>query len=208
MPRPRQVSDDEVLEAVRRAVLELGPQVSIDHVAERLGITGPALFRRFGSRERMLVAALAPADPPFLRQLEAGPDDRPVFDQLVEIFDEIGRWVASSLPCVTALRESGITFEQLGWDEDPPPLKMALALRGWLERAHRRGLLHMESADVVATAMLGAIQAPVFLRHVVKSTVSSSETAAFAENFARLFLRGIAPDPLVAASHKRPKERS
>src|SRR5579884_2033469 len=107
MPRPRQVSDDAVLQAVRRAVLELGPQVSLDRVAEQLGVTTPALYRRFGSREKMMVAALRPGDPPFLRRLMSGPDGRPMFNQLVEIFHEIGRWVATSLPCVSALRESG-----------------------------------------------------------------------------------------------------
>lgn len=208
MARPRQVSDDEILAAVRRAVLEIGPHVSIDHVAERLGVTAPALFRRFGNREELLLAALRPGEPPFLRDLEAGPDDRPVFDQLVDLFAQIGSWVATSMPCLSALRESGITLEQLGWLDDPPPLRTAEALVRWLERAQRRGLLHVEHPHVLATAMLGAIQAPVFLRHLAHSTVSASEIEGFADQFVRLFLRGIAPDPVVAASHRRSKERS
>jgi AcrR family transcriptional regulator len=206
--RPRQVSDDEILEAVRRAVIELGPHVSMDHVAERLGVTAPALFRRFGNREDLMLAALRPGDPPYLRHLEAGPDDRPIFDQLVDLFVRIGSWVSTTMPCVMALRESGFTTEQLGWHDNPPPLLTADALSRWLEKAQRRGLLQFEDAGTAAVAILGAIQAPIFLRHLHKQTFERWELEGVAHAFVRLFLRGVAPDPVTAASNRRPKERS
>ena len=39
MPRPRQVTDEAILAATRDCVLERGPHVSLDVVAERLGVT-------------------------------------------------------------------------------------------------------------------------------------------------------------------------
>jgi AcrR family transcriptional regulator len=208
MARPRLVSDDAILEAVRRAVLELGPQVSIDHVAERLGVTAPALFRRFGSRAELLLAALRPHEPPFLGHLHGGPDERPVLEQLAEIFERIGDWVATSFPCMSALRESGITFDELGWGDDAPPLRMQRALAAWIERAQRRGLVAVDDARLTATAMLGAIQAPAFLRHVAKPRSSQPfDARSVARGFAHLFLRGLAPEAPAAASPRRSRRK-
>ena len=64
----------------------------MDVIAEDLGVTAPALFRRFGSRNDLLTAALRPEErPPFIADLELGPDRRPVETQLVEIFTKIAR---------------------------------------------------------------------------------------------------------------------
>jgi len=79
MARPRRVSDEEVLSSVRRAVLEHGPSVSMDHIAAELGVTPPAIFRRFGSRNELLIAALKPdEEPSFLAALAAQAGARPL----------------------------------------------------------------------------------------------------------------------------------
>jgi AcrR family transcriptional regulator len=207
MARPRRVSDDDILHAVRRAVVEVGPHVSLDVVAERLGVTAPALFRRFRSRHDLLIAALRPdAEPPFLAHIEAGPDDRPVEVQLVDLFTRIGSVLAEMLPCVSALRESGIALGEV-WREDPPPLRTVRALAGWLERARARRLVAVADPAATATAMLGALQAPIFLRHLAKQ-FGSYDASVFARALAELLLRGVAPEPRARASQKGPKERS
>ena len=45
-----------------------------------------ALFKRFGTKQELLLASVAPCDPaPWLPLVEAGPDDRPLDEQLAEI---------------------------------------------------------------------------------------------------------------------------
>jgi len=209
MARPRRGSDDEIFQAVRRAVEEQGPHVSLDLVAERLGVTAPALFRRFHSRNDLLVAALRPPErPPFLEHIEAGPDARPIEEQLVDLLTRIGSFTATALPCMSALRESGITSAQLAWKEDPPPLRAARALAAWLDRARARGLLVVDDPETTATAMLGAVQAPIFFRYLANQT-GPYDAGEFARDFAALLLRGLAPEPRARASQRRrPKERS
>jgi len=207
MPRPRRVSDDEILVAVRRAVVEQGPHVSLDYVAERLGVTAPALFRRFHSRHDLMIAALRPEDQPsFLAHIDAGPDERPIADQLVEMFTQIGSFLALTLPCVTALRESGLSLDEI-WKEEPPPLRTVRALAGWLDRARRRGLIEIEDAQATAIAILGSLQAPIFFRHLAK-IAEPHDAGAFARELTSLLLHGIAPEPRARASQRRPKERS
>lgn len=57
MPRPRLVSDEAAFAAFDAAIAEHGPNgVTLALVAERLGVTAPALMRRFGSKQGLFTA--------------------------------------------------------------------------------------------------------------------------------------------------------
>ena len=100
MARPRLVSDEEIRSAVRKGVLEQGPQVSLDLIAERLGVSAPALFKRFGSRNALLLASLSfPEHPRFIALLEKDPDERSFETQLHEIIDAHMQFLDESWPC-------------------------------------------------------------------------------------------------------------
>ena len=206
MSRPRRVSDDEIFSAVRRAVVEQGPSVSLDVVADSLGVTAPALFRRFGNRKDLLIRALRPEEhPAFLDGLDAGPDARPIPTQLVELVSQIAAYFDNALPCMSALRESGIDFESVDATfEEPPPLRIVRALGGWLQRACKSRRLRIEDPTAAATAVMGAVQAPIFLRHILKST-EPFDGPAYARGLARLLLRGIAPSATTRATARATK---
>ncbi len=60
--RPRSVSDEAVFEAVSTVVADVGPAgLTLSAVAERAGLSAPALAQRFGSKRRLLVAYAASA---------------------------------------------------------------------------------------------------------------------------------------------------
>lgn len=192
MARPRSVSDEEVFAAVREAVLQQGPAVSLDVVAERVGVTAPALFRRFGSRQEILLQALRPPDPPpYLPIIEAGPDERPIAQQLTELFTAFGNYMVENLPCMSALRESGMPVSKLheGYDE-PPPLRTVRAFTGWIERAMKKKLLAKGDPASMAMAIMGAVHMPVFVRHLMKSE-DEIDVRESAETYTDLFLQGI-----------------
>ena len=55
--RPRSVSDDAIFEAVAAVVTAVGPTgLTLAAVAERVGLSAPALTQRFGSKHGLLVA--------------------------------------------------------------------------------------------------------------------------------------------------------
>lgn len=55
--RPRLATDDEIFDAVTDVISEYGPQgASMTRIAERLGLTGPALAHRFGNKRNLLLA--------------------------------------------------------------------------------------------------------------------------------------------------------
>ncbi|QJR37201.1 TetR/AcrR family transcriptional regulator [Gemmatimonas groenlandica] len=68
MSRPRLVSDHDVFTAFDAAIAEHGPNgVTLGLVAQRLGVTAPALIRRFGSKQGLFAAFMQ-------QQLAAQPD--------------------------------------------------------------------------------------------------------------------------------------
>src|SRR5688500_1329836 len=100
MARPRQITDEQILATMRSSVLQHGPAVSLDLVAEQLKVTSPALIKRFGTRRALMIAALRPADDnAFLKRMAQGPDDRPLQVQLEEVITSFSEVASEAMPC-------------------------------------------------------------------------------------------------------------
>ena len=65
MVRPRQFTDEQILASARKSLLEHGPGVSTAKIAKAVGMSQAALFKRFGSKEDLLIAALMPPHLPW-----------------------------------------------------------------------------------------------------------------------------------------------
>jgi AcrR family transcriptional regulator len=74
-PRPRKVSDEDVLAAMHRVMTRVGPaDLTLDAIAREAGVTAGALVQRFGSKRQLqLTLAKAAADwgPTFVADLRA-----------------------------------------------------------------------------------------------------------------------------------------
>ena len=165
--RPRQFTDQELLETARRCFLEHGPNVSTATIAAELGVSPPALFRRVKTKEELLRRALAhPVYPPWIQHLEQGPDDRPVADQLLELATEMDAFFNKMAPAMATLRASGVCIEEMFANfEEPPPIRAVKALRAWFEAAAADDLdLDLQA---MALAFIGAMQARHMSRHLL-----------------------------------------
>ena len=137
MARPRSHSDEEILDAARVCFLAHGPSVSIATIGAQLGLSGPALLHRFGSKKRLLIAAMCP-DPSELpvRALQQPLDERPITEQLRDIAEEVTAHMRRIMPHIVVLRAAGISpLEAWSRYEAPPPLILHRALSAWLGRA-------------------------------------------------------------------------
>lgn len=194
LPRPRLISNEQILSTMRACVLEHGPAVSLDKVAAKLHVSGPALLKRFGSREELMLHALRPpAEPPLLGQYATGPDSRPLEAQLVSHFSATWDFFAEIIPCIAALRESGIAHTKIFDAKRVGPLRLVKALTCWLEQAMTKGLVDSPALESAATAMLGAIQTRVFTAYMLKQPYSARSQREYLDDIARLFARALAP---------------
>ncbi|MFZ5444526.1 MAG: TetR/AcrR family transcriptional regulator [Myxococcota bacterium] len=193
MARPRLISDEQILTTMRSCVLEHGAHVSLDVVAEKLGVTSPALLKRFGSRQELMLQALRPPEkPPFVDTFLAGPDARPLREQLTDRFAELWAFFEQIIPAVSALRESGIPHEKLFDRKHQRPMLMIEAIKTWLAKADELGLADVPAPESVATAILGALQARAFFAHVSNVKYSARNTRAYLDDLVDLFCRALA----------------
>lgn len=197
MARPRRISDDQILDATRAAVKQLGPRVSLDVIANALAVSQPALLKRFGSRNRLMVAALKPpAEVPFAARLRAGPDDRPLRDQLHEVIGWLAAYYEQSAPLMAALRESGIPMCDVfpRADGEPTPLRIKRGIAEWLERAKRRGLVVGDfDTETVAFSLVATVSARSHLRHLFQGCRVATSGRAFLKSVTDFFVRALAP---------------
>ena len=195
MTRPRQVTSEAILDAARTCAVERGPNVSLEVIAERLGVTPPALLKRFGSREAMMIAALRTAEvPSWVENLGSGPGDEPLEEQLAALFTGILDYFSSEAARMSALCESRIPFHRIyDGERPPPPVQHTWALAGWLDRARARGLVDREDFEMVAIGMLGALHARAFLKHFFGRSFWRGSRGDYVKGLANLYARALAP---------------
>jgi AcrR family transcriptional regulator len=195
MTRPRLVTSEAILEAARVCAVERGPNVSLEVIAERVGVTPPALLKRFGSREAMMIAALRTAEEPaWVQSLATGPDDRPLEEQLAALFSRILEFFSSEAARMSTLCESRIPINRIfDAERPPPPVQHTWALAGWLDRAHARGLAQREDFEMVALGMLGALHARAFLKHFFRRSFWRGSRNEYVAGLANLYARALAP---------------
>ncbi len=209
MGRPRQVLDEEIRVAARACFIEHGASVSTETIAARLGVSGPALLKRFGSKRELLKAAFSIGKtPPWLPMVEAGPDNRELTEQLREVAGAIDTFFRAMVPAFAVMKEAGITSEELRGDgkEAPAPARTYLALAGWFRRTQEQGRLREGDPGVMASLFLAGLQYRYFLAHVTNESVPTEAEDPWLERMVDIFWRGVAPET-DAASEKAPVSR-
>lgn len=192
MPRPRKHSDAEIFAVARAVFLEHGPGASLSLVAERLDISQPALFRRFGTKERLLLLSLAPSpELPWVEQLLAGPDGRPLPTQLAEIARGAMDFFAAAVPGLLTLRASGLDLRSLLQGPEEPAMRVRQAMSQFFAAAGARGLMRPMDPDRVATMFIGGLQARAMMAHIHEEDIGPAERRAHALAVVDLLWRGI-----------------
>ncbi len=191
MARPRQITDEQILAAMRTAVVEHGPSVPLDQVASSLGVTAPALLKRFGSRQRLMIEALRPPEnPEWVKALEKGPSEESLHSQLLEILTSLSAFLSEVLPCMSALRESGVAHSEV-FTKFRGPHTGIRALQRWLAVAREKGLIVAEETESAAFAIVGAVQTRAFLSHFVKQEFSAASQKQYLSDLAALVARAL-----------------
>ena len=164
--RPRSVTDDQILAAARACLFARGPSATVDEIARQIGVSGPAILKRFGSKERLVLRALVSEEPPDLSQ---GPRPGPLRSQLVTVLLQLERLVQQVAPKLATLRAGGVKASERIARASPRLARQHL--RSWLECARRsHGLAH---ADLAAAAdiLVSVVEARGFLRWIDPSWV-------------------------------------
>ena len=197
MARPKTIEDEELLRRVAEAVLEQGASISTKSLAEGVGLSEGALFKRFGTKREMILEALVPpAIPTLFGLLEAGPDpDRSIPEQLVEIGEAVLNFFSVMLPRDLVLRTMGLTLPEIfeRYDE-PPPVLAVRGLASWLEKAQDQGLVRSGSMHGVSRAIFGSMHMECFTSHLQAGTVDREQALGMLRSVIDSLWPGLRPD--------------
>lgn len=197
MPRPRTISDDQILDAAKSCFLEQGPHASLELIATELGVSTQAILKRFGSKQQLMLTAVAPADDAsWIPLVEAGPDDRPVRDQLVEIMQELEAFFVQMARQISVLRFSGVDPRDLmSRYEEAPPLRDIRVLAGWLERASEQQLIAPTDSRAMAMMMLTSMHGPAMLTDMMGHHPTGHSSAEYVKFVVNTLLHGLLSKP-------------
>ncbi len=201
MARPRIISDEQILETARECFLEHGPSVSTDMIAEQLGVSPQALFKRFNNKQDLMLAAVAPSEQaPWIDLVEAGPDDRSLREQLTEILLLLADFFVDISRRMSVLRWSGVDWKRLlDQFDEPPPLVDIRVLSGWLSRLADRGLIRPIDYQATAMMMLTSMHGPAMLTDMLGQHPTGHSREEYVALMVDVLLNGMVPRTNVSA---------
>lgn len=170
--RPRQFTDEDILDATQACILELGPSVSTTVIADRVGMSQAAIFKRFGTKEKLVLAALCrPMERhPISQLLGEGPTEEPIRDQMINMGEAILAVMRHVVPCMAMLHAAGINPAEHLRHEDSPPIKGRKMLTQWFRLAIEQGRVRTFNPHVMAVAFIGMLKARPFREIILADT--------------------------------------
>ena len=196
MARPKKVSDEQILAAARQCFLEHGPSVSTTVIAEQLGVSQAALFKRFNTKEELMVASLVPTErEPWMDRLSKGPEPGDIFQQLLEIAADQLFFFQRLIPAIMLLRSTDIDHKAVFAKFDvSPPLRGHMILSAWFQRAMDSGQIRKTDPDILAYIVAGALQIRPFLSHVSGGKMKKNEILVYVKSILEILWPGMAPE--------------
>lgn len=196
MARPRQISDEEILAEACACFLEHGPGVSTQVIADRLGVSQPALFKRFNTKEELLISALLPPmNLPATEWLKHPPTKGPFPAQLEDLIRVLWASLKIVFPRISMLAMSGIPHAQVHARLKKLPLLVLMeGVAEWLSVAQKQGQIRQEGDPIIwAQTCMGALQGRAALRFILQAHFENHFDARY-QNFADddAFIRSVA----------------
>ncbi len=194
--RPKKISDEEILTAVRHCIAEQGGRVSTQYIADQLGVSQAMLFKRFGSKSNLLQAAIllpptAQKATEMMARLKAGPNDEPVRVQLERLCLEMMRFFEDVLPSFASLHASGMCFDG-PLPDDAPPILARQYLTQWVqtlqEQGRIRSTVHPES---IALTLIGAMQHRPLRIHLIRDTKLTQTDEEYVASIVEVLWHGL-----------------
>jgi AcrR family transcriptional regulator len=174
MARPPKITTEEIIAVARQVFLEQGAGASTLVIAERADISEAAIFKRFGTKQALFLAAMGISDNhPWINVLSQGTPTPAIRADLIEICSQILEVYQDVMPRVLMLMNQGNTSFPPPMLE-PPPIRDTQLLAGYLDRAIDNGYIKSCNAVVVAHIIIGGINSYVIVQNMPKLPFSAS----------------------------------
>lgn len=191
--RPKKYSDEEILELTRACLLRRGANISTQVIADELGVSQAMLFKRFGTKTKLLQSALAPPIrvQRLIQSLEVEPSTAPVLQQLTERCMLMLKFYNYMVPGWSILHSMGL--KPLHIQGETPPIRARKAMTDWVLRLQKEGRIRLCSAESISLALIGAMQHRSFRRHIIVDDTMEENDSVFVRAIVETFWLGLQP---------------
>lgn len=161
MPKKKTMSDDYILSVARDLFIEKGSTLSAQVIADSVGISQPSLFKRFGTKEDIIIKAMAPEEKlPVIDVINEMPyKDISIEKQIRDLLFQIDHMLNIVLPKIEVLKESRIPKEKV-WRryKTPPPILIIETMTNFFDRIKKNGLTNSNfQSDFISRLILGSL---------------------------------------------------
>ena len=180
--RPRLTNDDTTLESVRACILQHGATVSITVIAKHTGLSLDELTTRYGTKTELVIKAFGYEEVvAWLVKLAAGPDERDIREQLLELAHTFTHFFIENLPSMMAIWSAGPTFPadqtqaNVPQRDVSPGFKARMLLSSWFGKAQAQGRLGGQDPEALAVMFMGTLYAPATRTHLGEDRINLDE---------------------------------
>jgi AcrR family transcriptional regulator len=199
MPRPRTISNEEILRIAREVFLERGPTATTAEIARRAGISEGTIFKRFPTKNALFSAAMGAAGLEHLRdwtdQMARLVGKGSVRDNLVTLMVSLIELFRQLLPRIMLVWSSrDVAAERIKTlhGEDSPPRRGLASMARYLEREMDKGRLRRGDPELFARIFLGSAWNLAFTE-TLSPNAAKEEPRSFAQRLVDTLWTGIAP---------------
>ena len=200
MARPRTIDRAQIVDAARQVFLEEGFSASTAAVARAAGVSEGSIFKRFGTKEALFVAAMGIEDLHLdLDGLErAGGDARTLLER---IGLRLIRFFRDTMPRMMRLWAHcgpGHTPFSHMEDGEIPPQRFLRRVSDHLEAETRAGRLAAHNSQVAARMLIASMHSFVFFELVGAQAPGGQTPEDYVRGVVDTLWQGVAPQPTLA----------
>ena len=192
MGRARTVEDEDILEAARLAFLDRGQLATTREIADAAGISQAVLYQRFGSKDDLFFAAMAPP-PPDLEDLLGDPprsaEDTEAY--LADLADRLYRYFETVAPLFVQLATHTAFHADHLADAHQPMMGSGLvgALGTRLGDLAKKGCIRKGDGSAMAQLLISVVHGEALSAALLKTPPDEKRR----RETIRLIWKGLAP---------------
>jgi AcrR family transcriptional regulator len=186
MARPPKITNEAILTAARQVFLAQGVGASTVEIAEIAGISEASIFKRFGTKQALFLAAMGAETPKWVKELPTQVPTAAIKTELTDISTQMLDFYQVVLPRVMMM----MTQNKMPHPPvvPPPPIRDTYLLAGFIDRAIAAKHLRSCDAMTIANIIVGSI---------VNYVISSNAPKQLPSPLPFPMLPSIAPDRFI-----------
>ncbi len=195
MARTKTISDEQILQAAREMFELHGFGATTSQIAEAADVSEGSIFRRWSSKDELMIAALGVQRPHWIDGvIELADSGKPLEQQLTELANDVLDFFLENLPKLTAMVTCGIQMKRKFLQSNEAlPVQGVKAVMNFFAQHRRAGRIRMTDPEVVARMFVASIHHYAFAEMAGLNQMMPIPRETYVRGVVANLIRGIEP---------------